>query len=255
MCLHEMPDSPGAWHGIQPCHQHADLMLMTWQQGQPSGLSSGSQMMLSRSPPHSRQSEADRNYSRAVGLYFKELSTASLDTFYERTEKSLYLAQWLLIKTESYGVVKTATHLLLLLLPLLGTAQALGPLGSHKTKPGRGRQESALSPSLLIRVGLLKTQPCIGEAFPQVLPPSRLPLWESGAAVLMLLCLPLTLGEPSTVLGTRQVEVKKPGPSCGGDAGKALASLPLSSGRSSVPLLCSLVSNDDDNSKNLSLFP
>ena len=52
---------------------------------------------------HSRQSEANRNHSRAVGLYFKELSTAFLDTFCERTEQSLYLAQWLLIKTESYG--------------------------------------------------------------------------------------------------------------------------------------------------------
>lgn len=71
----------------------------------------------------------------------------------------------------------------------------------------------------------------------------------------MLLCLPLTLGGPGTVLGTQQVEGIKPGPGCGGDAGKALASLPLCSGRSSVPLLCSLVSNDDDNNKNLYLFP
>lgn len=78
------------------------------------------------------------------------------------------------------GVVKTATHLLLPLLPLLGTAQALGPPGSHKAKPGRGRQESALSPSLLIRVGLLKTQPCNGEAFPQVLPPSLTPAASTG---------------------------------------------------------------------------
>lgn len=53
---------------------------------------------------HNRQSEADINHSRAVGLYFKELSTAFFfDTFCERTEKSLYLAQWLLIKMESYG--------------------------------------------------------------------------------------------------------------------------------------------------------
>ena len=146
---------------------------------------------------HSRQSEANRNHSRAVGLYFKELSTAFLDTFCERTEQSLYLAQWLL---------KTATHLLLRLpltcfLHLLGTAQALGPLGSHKAKPGRGCQESALSSSLLIRVGLLRTQPCMGKPSLRFsLPPwHQLPLQERGAVVLMLLCLPLTLGGPGTV--------------------------------------------------------
>lgn len=117
---------------------------------------------------HCLRSEADRNHSRAVGLYFKELSTAFLDTFCERTEKSLYLAQWLLIKTESYGGGENST------------AQALGPLGSHKAKPGRGRQELALWPSLLIRVGLLKTQPCNGEGFPQVLPPSLTPAASTG---------------------------------------------------------------------------
>ncbi|CAI9176839.1 unnamed protein product [Rangifer tarandus platyrhynchus] len=55
------------------------------------------------SSAQSHQSEADRDHCRAMGLYFKELSTAFLDTFCERTEKSLYLAQWLLIKTDTYG--------------------------------------------------------------------------------------------------------------------------------------------------------
>ena len=96
-----------------------------------------------------------------------------------------------------------------------------------------------------------------GEAFPQVLPPSLTPAASTGKrcggtdATLP----PTHPGRARHCAGTRQVEGIKPGPSCGGDAGKALASLPLCSGRSSVPLLCSLVSNDDGNSENLYLFP
>lgn len=127
---------------------------------------------------HNRQSEADINHSRAVGLYFKELSTAFFfDTFCERTEKSLYLAQWLLIKMESYGGGENS-HVSCF--SLLGTAQVLGPLGSDKTKPGRGRQESTPPPSLLIRMGLRRTQPCNGETFPQVLTPSLTPPASTG---------------------------------------------------------------------------
>lgn len=62
--------------------------------------------------------------------------------------------------------------------------------------------------------------------------------------MLMILCLPLTLGGPGAVLGTRQVEVKKPGPGWGLSVVGDLQSL----------WSVSLVSNDDD-SKNLYLFP
>lgn len=113
---------------------------------------------------------------------------------------------------------------------LLSTARALGPLGSDKTKPGRGCQESTLSPSLLIRVGLLKTQPCNGETFPQVLTPSLTPAASTGEW-----CGRADDTLPPTHPGRARCCA---GHTAGGGE-KARPRLgPLCSGRSSVPLLC-----------------
>ena len=139
---------------------------------------------------------------------------------------------------------------------LLGTAQALGPLGSDKTKPGRGRQESTLSPSLLIHVGLRRTQPCNGETFPQVLTPSLTPAattgeWCSGADD----TLPPT--HPGRARRCAQHGWKWKSQAPAGAETQARLWLLCLSAVGDLQFLCSvsLVSNDDDNSKNLYLFP
>lgn len=73
-------------------------------------------------------------------------------------------------------------------------------------------------------------------------------------AVLMILCLPLTLGGPGAVPSTGGGE--KARPRLGAETQARLWLLCLSA-VGDLQLLCSvsLVSNDDDNSKNLYLFP
>lgn len=135
---------PG-WPPLQPS---AHLMLVRWQQGQPSDQrrERGKAFLASaqRGP-----SDTNRSHSRAAGPTEK-LSTPLVDEFCTRTERSLYLAM-AFMRREIYWVVKAVAFLLP---PSPSTAQVLASWASglrkNKAREASRGSQNQQATSLLI---------------------------------------------------------------------------------------------------------